>query len=808
MIRVTWLVAGMAALCSQARADALHATREQPLFEVSHTVDIRVEDGVAIYKVRRQFANPGKVADEAGLAIDLPYGAAATGLRLRAHDVWYDGELMERDKAAALYHELTGLGAYRPKDPALLQWIWADKLYLQVFPVMPGQVSTVEYTLTVPTRYVGGRYFVSYPRIEASASVGTDRDGATLHLATPIVTVHPSWGDALTPIFVDNQRAAVDTPIVLVPPPRQPWQDTVHAEGGASYVASAIEIPASSHTSKTFATAKITFDIRHTYRSDLKVELVTPEGTSIVLHDRKGGGDNDLKGTRELQLPPGTHGAGTWRLVVSDHAALDTGTLDSWQLDIGDTTAPAKDTPVFIPDAPEYGSDAGVASIAIAPPHLATWTARLGRVVASPEHAFARLEIDVAPQLVPTPKRAQVVFAVDASFSVGSELLDAQLAVIRAYLTHLPDAEVELVVYRRRAQRLFGRFVPAAEVDAALAGARARGALALGNGSALDDAAKLAGTLLADRRGPRRLVIATDELVRSSLTKSAALASLAALPADVVVHVIVPEADHDDRPSLSRDDGHDLAPLATRHHGIFARIHGLPVETIKTLAPTVLELVRPTRIESFTVAGVKVDDTVLHEGDGVRVMVLDKAAPARVVLAGKLWSDPIRREVDATEAFSRQTAAFVFGADEHQTLSQAEQLKVAMYGRAVSPVTSYVAFEPGTRPSPIGLEWGFGRSGFGPGGGGSGYGSGSGTSLKQPDFAKLVDASACVRQVKPAAGWSVHMSVETTKDEIVDVTAVDATQPMAACLIETVWAIRLDSRFVFQRDTFDFTLGG
>ena len=157
-----------------ARADILRATLEQPMFEVSHTVDVRIEDGVAVYKVKRQFANPGKVADEARLEIDLPTGAAATGLRIRAKDRWYDGELMEREKAAKLYQELTGFGAAQPKDPALLAWMWADKLSLQVFPVMPGQVSTVEYTLTVPTRYAGGRYWVSYPRTAAATTEATE----------------------------------------------------------------------------------------------------------------------------------------------------------------------------------------------------------------------------------------------------------------------------------------------------------------------------------------------------------------------------------------------------------------------------------------------------------------------------------------------------------------------------------------------------------------------------------------------------------------------------------------------------------
>ena len=161
------VMVALAATTGIAHADELAATLEQPLVEVSHTVDIRIADGVATYKVRRQFANRGKRADEASLAIDLPYGAAATGLRIRARERWYDGELMERERAAALYHELTGFGAYQPKDPALLQWQWADKLYLQIFPIMPASVSTVEYTLTAPTTFV-----------EATATSG----GATVSL--------------------------------------------------------------------------------------------------------------------------------------------------------------------------------------------------------------------------------------------------------------------------------------------------------------------------------------------------------------------------------------------------------------------------------------------------------------------------------------------------------------------------------------------------------------------------------------------------------------------------------------------------
>lgn len=323
-------------MANTAQADLLTATLEQPLFEVSHTVDVRIEDGVAVYKVKRQFANPGKIADEAMLMISLPTGSAATGLRIRARKRWYDGELMERDKAAALYHQMTGLGPYKPKDPALLQWIWADSLSLQVFPVMPGEVSTVEYTLTVPTRYSGGRYWVSYPR--TAAATGDDADGRGLALATPIITVHPGWGDSLTPLVIDGRRAAPDTAIVLTPPVHQAWEEAVGADASASYVASTIEVPASKATNVMFKTAKVVLDIHHTYKSDVRVELLAPNGKPVTLFDQKGGGDNNISGTFPVTLPEPTKGAGTWRLVVSDHVGLDNGSLDNWSLVLGETT--------------------------------------------------------------------------------------------------------------------------------------------------------------------------------------------------------------------------------------------------------------------------------------------------------------------------------------------------------------------------------------------------------------------------------------------------------------------------------------
>ena len=72
MKSISCFVVGLATVwVGSAAADVLHATRAQPLVEVAHNVDVRIADGVATYKVRRQFANPGKVYGRLALGISV-----------------------------------------------------------------------------------------------------------------------------------------------------------------------------------------------------------------------------------------------------------------------------------------------------------------------------------------------------------------------------------------------------------------------------------------------------------------------------------------------------------------------------------------------------------------------------------------------------------------------------------------------------------------------------------------------------------------------------------------------------------------
>lgn len=71
--------------------------------------------------------------------------------------------------------------------------------------------------------------------------------------------------------------------------------------------------------------------ILHTYKGDLKVDLIAPNGTVYVLHNRTGGSADNIIQTFTVNASA-VAANGTWRLRVNDNAAGDTGTLDSWSL--------------------------------------------------------------------------------------------------------------------------------------------------------------------------------------------------------------------------------------------------------------------------------------------------------------------------------------------------------------------------------------------------------------------------------------------------------------------------------------------
>ncbi len=88
----------------------------------------------------------------------------------------------------------------------------------------------------------------------------------------------------------------------------------------------------------------VSLSISHTYREDLTVDLVSPQGTTVRLHNRSGGDADNVYRTYDDQMgvPPDGPGTladfngqsvqGTWKLIVRDEAPQDVGTLNAWSL--------------------------------------------------------------------------------------------------------------------------------------------------------------------------------------------------------------------------------------------------------------------------------------------------------------------------------------------------------------------------------------------------------------------------------------------------------------------------------------------
>ena len=87
----------------------------------------------------------------------------------------------------------------------------------------------------------------------------------------------------------------------------------------------------------TARTIKLSLNIDHTWRGDLKVSLTSPSGRTKVLHQREGGSDDDLIFVNQdiSTFFTGILMDGRWKLTVSDMARYDVGTLNSWSLHFG-----------------------------------------------------------------------------------------------------------------------------------------------------------------------------------------------------------------------------------------------------------------------------------------------------------------------------------------------------------------------------------------------------------------------------------------------------------------------------------------
>ena len=76
----------------------------------------------------------------------------------------------------------------------------------------------------------------------------------------------------------------------------------------------------------------ISVDIKHSYRGDLIVKLISPRSQVYTIHRQDGSSLRDLHKTRTVNLVSSDLSVGVWTIRVSDHSRRDTGILQHWSI--------------------------------------------------------------------------------------------------------------------------------------------------------------------------------------------------------------------------------------------------------------------------------------------------------------------------------------------------------------------------------------------------------------------------------------------------------------------------------------------
>lgn len=82
---------------------------------------------------------------------------------------------------------------------------------------------------------------------------------------------------------------------------------------------------------------EIKLGIIHPFKGDLYVDITSPNGTKVTLHDRQGGAEDDILKTYKKDIFKaflGQPAQGEWRLKIIDAAPKDKGHIEFWKIRI------------------------------------------------------------------------------------------------------------------------------------------------------------------------------------------------------------------------------------------------------------------------------------------------------------------------------------------------------------------------------------------------------------------------------------------------------------------------------------------
>ncbi|WP_265865835.1 S8 family serine peptidase [Streptomyces sp. SKN60] len=132
--------------------------------------------------------------------------------------------------------------------------------------------------------------------------------------------------------FGEGQVDALKAVGGTTPPPTGPYFENLTDVAIADNATVESPITVSGVTGNAPATLKVGVDIKHTYRGDLVISLVAPDGTVYLLEDFSNSDSTDNVAKTYTVDASAEPANGTWKLRVRDVASQDTGRIDAWNL--------------------------------------------------------------------------------------------------------------------------------------------------------------------------------------------------------------------------------------------------------------------------------------------------------------------------------------------------------------------------------------------------------------------------------------------------------------------------------------------
>ncbi|HEX7305239.1 S8 family peptidase [Lentzea sp.] len=264
-----------------------------------------------------------------GTSMATPHVAGAAALWLATHPTDSPAAVWSGLDAASTPNKITNVGANTPNK--LLYTLWGGGQPGTPSVTNPGtQTSTVGTPASLQLSASGGTAPYTWSVTGLPAGLSASSSGAISGTPTTAGT------SSVTATATDAAGKTASTTFSWVVNPVGGNCDAKTNSTPASIpdlgtVTSTIVVSGCAGNASAATSIKVA--ITHTYKGDLVVDLVAPDGSVYNLHNRTGGSADNINETYTKDLSSEAAN-GTWTLRVRDAAFLDTGTLNSWTLDV------------------------------------------------------------------------------------------------------------------------------------------------------------------------------------------------------------------------------------------------------------------------------------------------------------------------------------------------------------------------------------------------------------------------------------------------------------------------------------------